>query len=578
MDFGVGELPSPVVETHAHGPAGRDKQDLYVQGNVTSMDDMDLQPPPGTLPYLVPKANVSRESLHSLSDPRDDPYGIIYSSSAPPSPGGVYSHSDQHSISGRSTRNLLAPTPQIDEQNSSPFTPSRVPSPLAISEAHTPQKDISPSKPLTPLHSEATDPLQMAGSARSLTRSPLQDSTFSHEGETIEPNSFRTPLKISSSTLTERTQPGPTENNRPVVDDISGRSQSRVRADPQRVETSSGAPGDFNSLYPSHGREEEAKSGIIEDAGDDITDLYLEERNVRVQNSNGFGSGVSHVDVEEDEDHAKRIQSVYREYWGDSQYYDGSEEWESLPQISNGEAQYQSAPAMPPNPNRTEWRDSVQGSYDERGWQYQSKPGDYDHHGRYNHSKGSRDPVGAGIDVHWHSPPGRPSVHSRPSTSYSTSSLPTRVRTPTQSLEPLNNLPSTRDKLDDLASPISFSKPRRFAGPTGRASPINRPASPAQVLSPAWSRLAELPVPHRLRRSGSFSSIDFAPTRKYGPIEMDVGDTGSVRSLARTEASLMAVTAGAGRVDRLPHDLVPVGKVGTLANLRPQNYDSLHYV
>lgn len=86
MDFGIGELPTAGGENHVNDTVvSRDKQDPYIPGSVASMKDMDLQPPPGALPYLVPKANVSRESLHSLSDPRDDPYGAIYSST-PPSP------------------------------------------------------------------------------------------------------------------------------------------------------------------------------------------------------------------------------------------------------------------------------------------------------------------------------------------------------------------------------------------------------------------------------------------------------------------------------------------------------------
>ena len=48
--------------------------------------------------------------------------------------------------------------------------------------------------------------------------------------------------------------------------------------------------------------------------------------------------------------------------------------------------------------------------------------------------------------------------------------------------------------------------------------------------------------------------------------------------MARTEASLMAVSAGAGGVNRLPQDLVPMGKAGALSNLRPQNYENVRYV
>jgi len=66
--------------------------------------------------------------------------------------------------------------------------------------------------------------------------------------------------------------------------------------------------------------------------------------------------------------------------------------------------------------------------------------------------------------------------------------------------------------------------------------------------------------------------------RKYAGSEVDAGDTASIRSFARTEQSLMAVSAGAGRIDRLPQDVVPLGKAGLLASLRPQNYDGNRYI
>ena len=66
--------------------------------------------------------------------------------------------------------------------------------------------------------------------------------------------------------------------------------------------------------------------------------------------------------------------------------------------------------------------------------------------------------------------------------------------------------------------------------------------------------------------------------RKYAGSEVDAGDTASIRSLARTEQSLMAVSSGAGRIDRLPQDLIPLGKSGALSSLRPQNYDGNRYI
>jgi hypothetical protein len=279
----------------------------------------------------------------------------------------------------------------------------------------------------------------------------------------------------------------------------------------------------------------------------------------------------SHIEGESEEDRAKRIQSIYQEYWKDANYYDGSEEWDARSHNRQRSNQIQQPP-LPTNSDRRAWRDESQDYYENQDWQQENHAPSRN---RYDDRRVPRDALDFD-DAHWETPPRPAYHHSRPSTSYSTSSLPSRARTPSKPLEPLKALPS-RDKLDDLTSPISFAPPRRFIGAAGRADPTNRPASPVQVLSSSRSNLAELPTPHRLRRSGSFSSIEFAPMRKFAPNEVDAGDTGSIRSLARTEASLRAVSQGAGRVNRLPQDLVPMGRSGAIASLRPQNYGDVRY-
>ena len=590
MDFGIGDIPgsskSGQLNDAATGPLN-DKQDPYLPGNAASLKDLDLQPPPGALPYLVPKANVSRESLHSLSDPRDNPYGAIYSS-RPPSPNGTFSpFSDQHSIGGRSTRNLLAPTPQVDDNNpNSAFKPtSRVPSALGISEMEIPAgpRGLSPSKMLAHALSEIPAPPVAYSPSKSPSHSPVREPTSVSQGR-AEQNGFDRNTMSSAMSPVDPVESfdnvQPIEHTSPVTE-----LQYPIPTSPQNTLLKNNAyhvPSHeaFNSTSRSQGRLNEE---IADHFSPQTNEVYPSDETWKddpaFQQNSKTSNNVGHGNAEESEDHAKRIQSVYNEYWNDGGYYDGSEEWESLPHHGNIESQYHSKPAMTENYNSTGRHDSPQDYYEGDKWTQEPTSQDpYYYHDGYSNSQNAHDGVGLGINGHLQSPPARPSYYSRPSTSYSTSSLPSRARTPSKPLEPLNDLPSARYKLDDLASPISFSKPRRFAGSAGRASPVNRPASPAQVLNSSWSHLSELPVPHRLRRSGSFSSIEFAPVRKYAGSEVDAGDTGSIRSLARTEASLMAVSAGAGRVNRLPQDLVPMGKGGALSSLRPQNYDNVRYV
>ena len=555
MDAGVGELP-------AAGPGGGaaidlgsiEKQDAYLEGRSASLRDMDLQPPPPALPYLVPKANVSRESLHSLSDPRDNPYAAIYTS-APPSPTvGVFSpFSDQASISGRSGRSLLAPSSTQYEQNSNLALkpPSRAPSPLAIADYHQQQlRDESLPNATRNSHAPSLD-IPPSSPAKFHPRSPLGERQI-QEAEVSRENPFS-----PEST---------TEENVADVSHAENPSRTFAVTSPEPIAQRVKSIIDFESRVNSAQTSREI-STYSAGFDEQRPDSHAEAEAFPARTSHNYQDTELRVEGEADEDRAKRIQSVYKEYWSDSQYYDGSEDWEALQQNNKTAAGHQPRPPMPPKNVNPTWRDSAGDYYEAQNWQHETRG--YPQYEYYDEPHYHRQ-VGLGIDSQWDSPP------PRPSTSYSTSSLPPRTRTPSKPLEPLTDLPTARYKLDELASPISFSKPRRFAGSGGRDSPA-RPASPAQVLSSSWSNLSELPVPHRLRRSGSFSSLDFAPVRKFAPSEVDVGDTGSIRSLARTEASLMAVSAGAGRVDRLPQDLVPMGKSGAMSNLRPQNYGDIRY-
>lgn len=557
MDSGVGEFPV-VAAPLALAAASREKHDPYLAGSAASIKNMNLGTAPTTAPYLVPKANMSRESLHSLSDPRDNPYGAIYTS-APPSPtvGVLSPFSDQASIGGRSNKSLL-PTLAVHDDNfglaSRP--PSRVASPLATPDVLQEPKAPSPAKPSS--------------------RSPLRDqsqpeeNTQSENVPQFQPNS------------PPRAKSGPTEHPGPVTHaDYS----PPVPADPfvsSAYDNFHEGADNYHVVAANHGKEREIpqrqndESELMSEIPklpsnhplEHNHDLRSSEADLYQQTSE-IDTGPPHIEGEAEEDRAKRIQSIYQEYWRDANYYDGSEEWASLPHEPHHPIQAQQSPAD----NRHGWRDDSQDYYEAHQWQQDNRGPSRN---RYDDRQRPREAVGLDFnDSRWETPPSRP-YHSRPSTSYSTSSLPSRTRTPSKPLEPLQPLPS-RGKLDDLASPISYSKPRRFIGAAGRADPTNRPASPVQVLSSSRSNLAELPTPHRLRRSGSFSSIEFAPMRKYATSEVDAGDTGSIRSLARTEASLMAVSAGAGRVNRLPQDLVPMGKSGMAAALRPQNYGDVRF-
>jgi hypothetical protein len=113
----------------------------------------------------------------------------------------------------------------------------------------------------------------------------------------------------------------------------------------------------------------------------------------------------------------------------------------------------------------------------------------------------------------------------------------------------------------DFAPPTSFREMqngRRPDSPMG----IQRPYSPAvkaySPLVPAFDELSVIPSPHHLRKSGTFTSLDFAALPRFRGQEGTASDAGSIRS-ARSGISAMqmdAVRSGAYRVSRIPKEFV----------------------
>lgn len=113
----------------------------------------------------------------------------------------------------------------------------------------------------------------------------------------------------------------------------------------------------------------------------------------------------------------------------------------------------------------------------------------------------------------------------------------------------------------DFAPPTSF---REIQNGRGRDSPTGtrRPFSPgvraySPLVSP-YETLSPMPSPHQLRKSGTFTSLDFSPQvpRFLG---RDTGsDAGSIRSARSGMSALQerAVRSGAYRVSRIPKEFV----------------------
>ncbi|KAM5343066.1 hypothetical protein ACJ41O_014032 [Fusarium nematophilum] len=152
------------------------------------------------------------------------------------------------------------------------------------------------------------------------------------------------------------------------------------------------------------------------------------------------------------------------------------------------------------------------------------------------------------------------------------SSASARMRQPPKKNLPpptaLSTLPAPSKLKDDsfaIMNAIDFAPPDRIRdAAAGRSqSPFGerRPYSPtvpvATPLVTAFDDLAALPSPHLLRKSSTFTGLDFAPPKKFKDSDT-MSDAGSIRSNRSgiSQAQLGAIRGGAGRVSRLPGDTV----------------------
>ncbi|KAL8731486.1 MAG: hypothetical protein Q9181_004284 [Wetmoreana brouardii] len=131
---------------------------------------------------------------------------------------------------------------------------------------------------------------------------------------------------------------------------------------------------------------------------------------------------------------------------------------------------------------------------------------------------------------------------------------------------PLRVLPSPHLlKEDSFALPIDFAPPNSYkdrqAGrpesPRGGSRPYS-PMVPAHLpLASSFDDLAVMPSPHLLRKSGTFTALDFAPPPRFKSSD-NGSDTGSIRSnrSAMSAQQLHSIRAGAYRVSRIPKEVV----------------------
>ncbi|TIA22924.1 hypothetical protein D6C81_03131 [Aureobasidium pullulans] len=128
----------------------------------------------------------------------------------------------------------------------------------------------------------------------------------------------------------------------------------------------------------------------------------------------------------------------------------------------------------------------------------------------------------------------------------------------------LHNLPTPSALTDDMTfTPTLFAPPVSYRDRQAGRTPDSpaRPYSPAvrafTPLATSFDDLSVIPSAHALRKSSTFTALDFAPPPRFRN-EGPASDAGSIRSNRSGISNVQqnAIRAGAYRVSRLPGDMV----------------------
>ncbi|CBX91945.1 hypothetical protein LEMA_P046510.1 [Plenodomus lingam JN3] len=161
--------------------------------------------------------------------------------------------------------------------------------------------------------------------------------------------------------------------------------------------------------------------------------------------------------------------------------------------------------------------------------------------------------------------------------------LPAPARKPLPPPSALSSLPTPAKLTEnsmvfdpiDFAPPVSFRERQngmRPDSPLGTPRPYSPAVRPHTPLVGSYDELPVLPSPHLMRKSGTFTALDFAPPgRIRDPAGSGASDAGSIRSNRSGISAVgrFAVRSGANRVSRIPREVVGT-RDDFMVQLRPQ--------
>lgn len=125
----------------------------------------------------------------------------------------------------------------------------------------------------------------------------------------------------------------------------------------------------------------------------------------------------------------------------------------------------------------------------------------------------------------------------------------------------------------DLAPPPSFRQRQngmRPDSPLGTERPYSPSVRSHTPIQSSFEELTPMPSPHLLRKSGTFTALDFAPVPRIRGVDTG-SDAASIRSAGSgmSAAQAYAIRAGAHRLSRLPRGLAGT-KDDIMSELKPR--------
>ncbi|KAF2759518.1 hypothetical protein EJ05DRAFT_301027 [Pseudovirgaria hyperparasitica] len=549
LDFGIDPATMPGGKKKGKKGALADLQlDEKKQrnhGNALSMD-MDM-----SSPYLLPAGmNGSRESFHSLSrsmKDTHDPYGSVHqmSNDGPYARGLRADNMSVFTASSKSTNPLIrGASPMgrsIPQRGDSIPTPTdRTPPEIKFPEpSHQPDSAISGLPPMIdgagPLVEEPEGRQDYFSANQQQDPSPAARDSVSTRGSRPSQSANRPPRLQSMEAAVHNT-------NTHSIASLSSDYGDNFKVTPPSpiVETTLELPArhSMEAITPPTEIQQPKPTGLGVEGfnGDGNKRFSMSIRPLPIDDP-----------TENPEERANRIRSFYREYFDDSRpdpaghygdyYEDYGQEYldGAIFDPDSGQFVMAGAPYAEPITRRA-----------------MTPP--------------PRAPPRMGPKGHYSSGSTARFMPPRGQSSMSGMNSPRKPLPPPASLKSLPTPHLLKDDANlftalDFAPPVSFrdrQAGRRPDSPLGTPRPYSPAVQPHVPLSSPFTELKAMPSPHSLRKSGTFTGLDFAPNAHLLNKPSNDSDARSVMS-SRSGMSRMQlhnIRAGAYRVSRIPKEMV----------------------